>query len=307
MRRSKEFILDQYQFKKVHPELMRRLFALADRVIALGGDYGFGSGRRSHEVQFQTFRSRYFRVASGSSYDINWNTTPNPIYYPYLGLYRKYASASPSTPPYWSYHEDVTANATEYALAVDMVGRHDIANPLANSYGLSEFSKVNNEPWHYQPIEVTRSRRSYTGNFENPAPWPLPGTNNPPPLPPPIPDMSSIQVTNPIKIFDSRPDQPVVQHNPHKGTFVIVSLFPHGFTSTNADGVILNLTGIGTHAGFFTLWSGEGGAPNASNLNVMPGQIENNLAFVPLFSGGFGVFSTAPNHLIIDQVGWYET
>lgn len=122
------------------------------------------------------------------------------------------------------------------------------------------------------------------------------------------PDMSNIQITDPVRILDTREG---TTHNSHKGDIGAnksIKVRPHGFTPGDADGVILSLTSLPKAPGFFTLYSGEGALPIASNLNITPNVLTNNLAFVKLGPDGtFTVYSgAAANGLIIDQVGWYK-
>lgn len=122
------------------------------------------------------------------------------------------------------------------------------------------------------------------------------------------PDMSSFQITDPVRILDTREG---TAHNAYTGDIAggnKIKVRPHGFTPGDADGVILSLTGLAKAPGYFTLFSGEGNVPIASNLNLNPGVITNNLAFVKLgVDRTFTVYSGAgKNGLVIDQVGWYS-
>lgn len=290
-RRTREYILAQSQFQKIDPELMRRLFALADAVIAVGSDYGFGSGWRSSQQQLNLFLSRYTKVATGGVYyDI---AAP---YQEYSGRY-VHTSGAPSAPPGRSYHESTTKNGLGYALAVDMVGDHSRANVLAAAYGLRHFADVNGEPWHYQPVEIPNARRNYVAHFENPREWPLPGTPTPPT---PAPSEDDMTIHNPVRILDTR-------ISGKAGTNQTFAVKPHSLTPAGSD-VILNLTALEAESGtFFTLWSGDGVMPTASQINLAPGDAspKNSFTIVPLRADGtFSVFSLNPAHIIIDQIGF---
>jgi hypothetical protein len=296
-RRTKTYIMSQVRWNGVHPELMRRLFALADYVIDSGSDYGFGDGRRSTQDQYLLFKSRYRRVSS-PPWDVYWNG--QPFWPTEAGNYFHYTGAT-AAPPGRSYHEPTTAKGTGYALAADMLGNHLLGNAAAGLYGLRHFAEVNGEPWHYQGLEYPNARLNYTNQFENPAPWPFPGD----PVPPP--DMSDFHITDPVRILDTRYG---TQHNGRNSVVAageVITVRPHGFTPTDAKGLILNVTAPGVSPGFFTFWSGANGvAPVASQLNVNPGIVTNAMVWVPL--GGFGtvsVLSSQVNHLIIDEAGWF--
>lgn len=161
-RRSRAYILGQAQFALVHPELMARLFNLADDVVAQGGDFGFGGGWRSSAQQYNLFKSRYTRGVAGAT--LYWDGSPS---WPQDAGWYKHTSGAPSAPPGRSYHESTTAKGTGFALAVDMVGDHTLGNALAAKHQLKHFGNINGEPWHYQPIEIANARRNYTNNFES--------------------------------------------------------------------------------------------------------------------------------------------
>lgn len=189
-KRTKEYILSRSEWAIVHPELMRRLFALADFVIAQGRQYGFGGGGRTTQAQYNLFKSRYTKVPAGTSYDVFWDGTP--FWLNERGYYR-HTSGATAAPPGRSYHEQTTNGGAGMALAVDMVGDHGFANPYSAEFGLVNFSRVNAEPWHYQGVEYPKARVSYDGEFESPTPWPLPGDEEE--------DMTPIK---PSRVYDSR-------------------------------------------------------------------------------------------------------
>lgn len=161
-RRTRQWIEAQPQFDKVHPVLMDRLFALADAVIAAGSDYGFGGGWRSSLQQRNLFLSRYTKYPNPPG--VYWDGSPS---WPQDKGWYRHTSGAPSAPPGRSYHESTTDDGLGDALAVDMVGDHAKANPLAAKFGLRHFGNINGEPWHYQPVEIPNARRNYAGEFEN--------------------------------------------------------------------------------------------------------------------------------------------
>lgn len=125
----------------------------------------------------------------------------------------------------------------------------------------------------------------------------------------PVPDMSNFQITNPVRILETRVTEPVNGHNPWKGPFQpgqVIGVRPHGYTPADVDGVILSLTGIGYNPGHWTVWGGPGDQiPTGSNLNAIVNQPVNNMVWVPLTGGHFYVYSHARSDLLVDQVGWY--
>lgn len=189
IKRTKAYIMAQPKFAIVHPELMRRLFALADFVIASGREYGFGGGGRTTLEQYNLFKSRYVKVSTGQSWDVYWDGGP---FWPKEAGYYRHVSGATAAPPGKSYHEQTTQGGAGFALAVDMVGDHAYGNAHCAQFGLVNFSRVNAEPWHYQGVEYPKSRSSYKGEFEHPAPWPLPSDDD---------DMTPIK---PTRVYDSR-------------------------------------------------------------------------------------------------------
>jgi hypothetical protein len=146
------------------PEFRRRLIAMFD---ASGGKVGIGGGWRSAAQQEALFRSRYtpFDSPPGTLWESQY--------------WRKNPGVAPSTPPGRSYHEDSTLGG---AIAADLIGDLDIAHRLGPTFGLRDLADVNNEPWHFQPIEVPTARRNHDGR---PIPvWTIPGTV--PPAKPPV-------------------------------------------------------------------------------------------------------------------------
>lgn len=151
----------------LHPEFRRRLLAMFD---ASDGAVGIGGGWRSSAGQEMLFRTRYVRT-----------TVPTPIVWD--GSYWiKRAGVASAAPPGLSFHE---ATLDGCALAADLIGDLGYVHDHAAEFGLVEFSRVNSEPWHVQPAEIPRARRTFN---EHPDRWPLeqwePVTSEPVPPPP---------------------------------------------------------------------------------------------------------------------------
>lgn len=156
--------LEQRQtWSGLDPEFRRRLLALFD---ASNGTLGIGGGWRSAAQQEALFRSRY------TSHD----SPPGTLW---LGKYwRLRPGMAPSTPPGRSYHEDSTPGG---AIAADLIGNLAFGLAHGKEFGLRDLADVNDEPWHFQPIEVPTARRNHDGGPL--ARWPLPTTPTTPTTP----------------------------------------------------------------------------------------------------------------------------
>lgn len=137
-------------WKRLHPELRRRLLALFDDARSVGVDVGLGQGWRSSAEQERTFRQRY-DVVDRHPWDVTWNGQ----------RWRRKPGVAPAAPPGRSYHEETTSDG--FALAADIVGDTLWMNTHAADYGLRHFADVNNEPWHVQPAEIPTSRSAFDG------------------------------------------------------------------------------------------------------------------------------------------------
>ena len=137
-------------WSRLHPELRRRLLAMFDEAQDNGRDVGIGGGWRSSTVQERTFRQRY-DVVTERPWDVTWNGQ----------RWRKKPGVAPAAPPGRSYHEETTADG--FALAADLIGDLDWVQDHSGEFGLRTFARVNNEPWHVQPVELPTSRNRYAG------------------------------------------------------------------------------------------------------------------------------------------------
>lgn len=150
----------------LHPEVRRRLMAMFVAAAIAGRRLGIGGGYRSAAQQEATFRARYTTTFTpGSRSVVIWE---GQTWYLLPGM-------APSTPPSRSYHE---ATIGIYALAADLIGDLTWMAEHCATFGLREFSQVNSEPWHVQPIEVPTARRNYSAAEHVLAVWPLPETNH---------------------------------------------------------------------------------------------------------------------------------
>ena len=158
--------IEQFEtWNRVNPELRERILCMIDQCPH---DLGIGSGWRSSEVQQRLFESRYTPYKE-----------PPGIYWD--GAYwRRNAGAAPAAPPGRSYHESTDPKG--YALAVDLLNYNPAigwANANDRAYGVNDFAAVNNEAWHYQPVEIPTARRNYNPAVHVLQNWKLPTTEPP--------------------------------------------------------------------------------------------------------------------------------
>jgi len=176
-------------WNRVHPEMRRRLVALFDASQDANREVGFGEGWRSSASQQQVFLERHTQVSSGGCCGWDgkrWQLKPGMAH---------------AAPPGRSYHEETDGAGN--CFAIDAVGDLDWAGVQAGAYGLKDFSDVNDEKWHFQPVELPNSRSSYTG--QTLAVWPLPTPPTPPTPPPPPPPVPGVNVTDQIICYGTAP------------------------------------------------------------------------------------------------------
>lgn len=127
-------------FKGMHPTMQERVRGLIE---ASGGKVGLGQGLRPETQQLQLFLSRHVPDPNGKySYDgKRWSRLPN---------------VAAAAPPGRSMHE--------IGLAADLTGDMGFVRDNCARFDLQTFENVNSEPWHVQPVELERSRRSYENN-----------------------------------------------------------------------------------------------------------------------------------------------
>lgn len=155
------FTLEQLNTKwgwsALHPEMRRRLIAMFDAAQDAGTDLGVGGGARTEASQRALFLSRYEPVSYPTA--IRWEGK----------WWKKKPNVAAAAPPGRSYHEPTIGG---FAVAADLVGNLEWMKSVCDKFGFVEFSKVNSEPWHVQPIELPKSRSQYSGQTLRV--WPLP-------------------------------------------------------------------------------------------------------------------------------------
>lgn len=231
-------------WNRVHPELRRRAVALMDDCPH---DLGVGNAFRSAAQQEVTFRSRY-------------TPYPSPPGMLWEGRYWRHTSGAPSAPPGRSYHEETVDG---WGLAIDFLN-YDPAIPWANAhaaqYGLEHLASYAGERWHFQPIEVPRSRTTYN---TNPSAYPikafaLPGVN--PPNPQEDDDMTKdehdalMAVRDALLVRDPTDGGPAMVSRINQ-THTIMHTLWDGFPGNIVDGagsLARTLKRIATHLGLKT-------------------------------------------------------
>lgn len=115
-----------------------------------------GGGSRTSAQQKALFLSRY--APTDEKTDIKWE-----------GKYwkKKNPQDADAAPPGVSMHE--------IGMAADIHGDDDFLNKHAAEYGLMNFARVNNEPWHVQPQEFVKGQWEYR---QAGAPWGLNGAGS---------------------------------------------------------------------------------------------------------------------------------
>ncbi|HEX6357329.1 GH25 family lysozyme [Actinophytocola sp.] len=113
---------------------------------------------------------------------------------------------------------------------------------------------------------------------------------------------SGFTPSNPIRVLDTRETSALGPGGSR--TLDLSSQLP-----ATATAVVLNVTGIASTSTFVTVWPAGGTRPNASNLNLVAGEIRPNLVTVQVgpdrrITLGNQLGST---HLVVDLAGWYAT
>ena len=146
------------------PEFRRRVFAMMEHAASVGRQLGIGGALRSSATQLAGFLARHDVVKIGGCCGYNGKR------------YALKKGRAHMAPPGRSYHEATTPDGK--CLAADLVGDIKWVGANCARFGLREFSKVNNEPWHVQPVDIPGGRGSYKPAKMHPLPvWDLPGAD----------------------------------------------------------------------------------------------------------------------------------
>lgn len=279
-RKTKAEILAVTQFAHVHPEHMRRLFAIADAVIDAGSDFGFGGGAREFAAQDAEFRRRHFVVPC-----------PGGIWRYDGKCWQRYEWAAPYAPPGNSWHE--TMSSTHGALAVDALGDHVKATPLCQTHGL--VNGISGEPWHYQALEIPHAR-SFGQVWGDLAIWPLPEQEH---------EMKPLATA--IRAYDSRPTEQGGVDPRLAAANAAVPKTPFG--ANEQRGIVIGLTNeafvkvtaIGSIPGFVEIAGVPFAHPPFTSLvNIDPDGVSSEGTPVATPEGKVYVWSTTPCDIAVD-------
>ena len=162
--KTKEELMTWPQWINLDEEMQRRVLAILDDSLTAGTPLGIGEIFRTFETQESGFLARHHQVPPSSPHCCTYQGK----------CYQLNAQTAHMAPPNLSYHEKTTLKGK--ALAVDFTGHLSFLTKFHDRYGLVEFSKVGNEPWHGQPGEVPHGRARYVPATMDPLkPFVLPG------------------------------------------------------------------------------------------------------------------------------------
>lgn len=135
-------------------EFRRRVFAMMQAARRAGVSLGIGGAGRSTASQRALFLRRHDPVLVGGCCRFEGKR------------YRLKPHTAHAAPPGLSYHEPTTPAGG--VLAADMVGNLRWMAGAVAEFGLREFSKVNSEPWHIQPVDIPGGRSAYNPHKHHP-------------------------------------------------------------------------------------------------------------------------------------------
>lgn len=287
-RKTRDQIMATTAFAHVHPEVMRRLFAIADLVLDAGSDFGFGGGTREFAEQDAEFRHRHFIVPTGGIWTYDGHR------------WQRYDWAAPYAPPGNSWHERLSS--THGAIAVDALGDHAMATPLCLEHGL--VNHISNEAWHYQALEVPHAR-TYNLVWGELAVWPLPTDQPPiPPVPGEEPDMYQ-PLARSERAYDSRPDAQgfvdAVYRDANKDvaqTPLVPGAFRRVFIGLQTNAHVM-ITAIGSNPGFVKV-AGVSTEPGTSVANIDADGITNGGVPVGIPDGHIYLWTNTTCDVVVD-------
>lgn len=138
------------------PEFRRRVLAMMQAAKKAGVSLGIGGAGRSSAGQRALFLARHERVLVGGCCRFEgkrWKLKPRTAH---------------AAPPGLSYHEPTTPDGK--CLAADMIGNLRWMAGVCAEFGLREFSRIGNEPWHVQcsAADYPASRGGYVADRHHP-------------------------------------------------------------------------------------------------------------------------------------------
>jgi hypothetical protein len=292
-RKTKAQILASAQFDHVDPELMRRLFALADFLISIGSDFGFGGGDREFAEQDAEFRRRHYVVETGGIWKYDGKR------------WARHSWAAPYAPPGNSWHE--AKSGVDGGQAVDALGDHVLAAQHCARFGL--VNGIAGEGWHYQCIELPHARK-FGQVWGHLIQFPLPGEQ---PAPTPQPDEDDMELHDiPPRIFSTRPEDEAVVTAPPLPPGGGKLRIPVPFSDEVAQGqfqiTVAPVNPSDPKTGFFRACRGALDPTDSkfkhSNGNYGAGIPESSPVMVALDDGEFMIYCNTETHVIVDWLAY---
>lgn len=265
------------------PEYARRLRAVMEFAHDHGHTVGVGGGIRTRLGQLGLFLSRHHSVTTGGCCTYDGNR--------YAVNVVNGKPVAHAAPPGQSYHEETTPD--DKCLAADMIPPTELQwiAPHLPRFGLKHFGDVNRELWHWQPVEISNSRRNYNPATMHPLPvFPLPGAPTPP-------TTGDTMIPDRRPLWDSRDfGGPIPAGNP----------------------IPLPIDGAGTHKAVTVKFSvinpaGDGYltcGDDVADVNFTKGVTQSDTTVVPLASIGTGrgiaFSSTQTAHIKVSLLAWND-
>jgi hypothetical protein len=132
-----------------------------------------------------------------------------------------------------------------------------------------------------------------------------------------FPAASDVTALVPARLLDTRPGGTTIDGQSAgtglpsaASTTALTVVGRGGVPSSGVGAVVLNITAVNSVGGngFVTVFPTGSGQPNASTLNVAPGQTVANEIIIKVGSGGtVSIFTQASTDLVADVVGWFPT
>ena len=121
---------------------------------------------------------------------------------------------------------------------------------------------------------------------------------------------AAVRTMSPTRLLDTRDGTGWTSGGARPDLTVTLRVAGRGNVPNDAAAVLLTLTATGgTSGGFVTAWPCDQAMPLASVLNLRPGYLGSNFAYLPLSAAGTvclyaSTNDRSPVHLVADAVGW---
>ncbi|TDV46135.1 GH25 family lysozyme [Actinophytocola oryzae] len=196
-----------------------------------------------------------------------------------------------TAPTFWS---DCTANSTAFAAHPLWIANYGVAAPtVPSAWGGWTF-------WQYsKSTAVPGISGDVDGNYVSGGEAALDSL---------AAKAAGYTAATPTRVLDTRNATGVGTTTP-LGAGGVVTVDLSGRLPATATAAVLNVTGIATATTYVTVWPGGRARPNASNLNLVAGDVRSNLVTVQVGPDRkISLFNNAGNtHLLADLAGWYAT